>query len=381
MISLGIDARVLARLPHHGLGVWRYLVRILERAPADGWTITLFVDRPPGDLPTYAFSGSCRFVQVPRPLGVASDAVWEQMALPRDPAFRRQALFWSPSYSTPLLTRVPRVVTMHDISFDQPPPGEARGPWRMRWIGRRSARAARLVLTDSAYSADQMRQHWHTRQERLRVIPLAADRPAGDWLARRPEALARLDLQAPYLLYVGTMYSRRHVATLIEALEPVLRAHPEWQAVLVGRNRTHPHEDLEGATAALNAAAGRRAVLHLPFVSDDDLEVLYGGAGVFVYLSTLEGFGIPPLEAMAHGVPVVSTDGGSLAEVTPGAAVLVPPRDVGAVRAAITRLLEDPGYAATYRLRSLARAGEFSWDRCAAATWDALRQSIPLTRA
>ncbi len=374
MINLGIDARVLARLPHHGLGVWRYLVRILERAPAGEWAITLFTERPPSTLPAYAFPETCRYVHVPAPGGRGGDAVWEQLALPRHPAFGRQQAFWSPSYSTPLLTRLPRVVTMHDISFDQPPPGEPRGPARMRWIGRRSAAAARLVITDSEYSAEQMRTHWKTPADRLRVIPLAADVPARDALDRAAGTLARLGITRPYVLHVGTMYSRRHVGTLVEALAPLLAARPAWQAVVVGRNRTHPHEDIESAMEAVNRTTGRRAIVHVPFVEDADLDALYAAAGVFVYLSTLEGFGIPPLEAMAHGVPVVSTTGGSLREVTPGAAVLVDPREVADVRGAIARLMDDPAAAAACAARCATRAQEFSWDRCADATWSAIAE-------
>lgn len=376
MISLGVDARVLARLPHHGLGVWRYLVRVLERAPRDGWAITLFVDRPTTALPAYAFPATCRYRTVQAPRALASDAVWEQAVLPADGVFRAQQGFWSPSYSTPLLARVPRVLTMHDISFDVPPPGEPRGPARMRWIARRSAAAARLVLTDSAYSADQMREHWHTPAGKLRVIPLAADVPAAIPAARTAATLDRLGVRQPYLLHVGTLYSRRNVGTLIEAVTPLLLARQAWQTVVVGRNRTNPHEDLEGAMAAVNARAGRTAIVHLPLVSDEDLEVLYAAAGTFVYLSTLEGFGIPPLEAMAHGVPVVSTTGGSLREITPGAAVVVDPGDVGAVRAAIAALLDDPAHAASTSALSLSRAAAFSWDRCARETWQAIEAAL-----
>lgn len=374
MKRLGIDARVLACQPHHGLGVWRYLTRILERASEDDWDITLFGDVPEGSLPRYAFSSRFRYEHVTSALAGENGGRWEQLALPTSAAFRRQALFWSPSYTTPLLTRIPRVLTMHDISFDQPAPGETPWSGRMRWLARRSVAAARLILTDSEYSADQMREHWGLSPRRLRVIPLAPDAVDPDWQARRDSTLSRLAVQGRYVLYVGSMYSRRHLPTLIAALGPILRDRQGWQAVLVGRNRTRPHEDLEGSIAAVNAAVGRSALVHLPFVTDEDLHVLYGAAGVFVYLSTLEGFGIPPIEAMQYGVPVVSTDAGSLREFTPGAAVLVDPGRVDNVRDAIARLIDDPAHARDYAARSVARAQEFSWDRCAASTWDALHE-------
>lgn len=375
MTRLGIDARVLACQPHQGLGVWRYLTRILERAPATGWDVTLFGDRPAADLPAYSFSAAFRYEHVRPFLGRDNVAEWEQLALAASSAFRRQHLFWSPSYTTPLLTRVRRVLTMHDISFDQPPPGEE--PWspRMRWLARRSAFSSRLVLTDSEFSAEQMRTHWGLAADRIRVVPLAADEPAPSWVGRRHETLERLGVSTPYVLYVGSMYSRRHVGTLIDALGQALLPRPGWNAVLVGRNRTRPHEDLEAAIAGANRQAARPAITHLPFVSDDDLHVLYGAASAFVYLSTLEGFGLPPLEAMAYGLPVISTDGGSLREITPGAAVLVDPRSADQVRSALARLMDDPEHARTCAARSLIRAREYSWDRCASATWDALRDA------
>jgi len=371
MPQLGIDIRVLARAPHHGLGVWRYVCRVLERLPDDpAWTVELFGDRPASALADAAPLGRFRYHHVPHLPRLTSEAVWEQLALPRCGAFRRLDGFWSPNYSTPLAARVRRVVTIHDISFDRP--GMPRGPWRMRAISRRSARAASMVLTDSQFSADDLHGLWGVPRERIAVVPLAADPPDPTWPTRAASTLARLGIDRPFVLHVGTIYSRRHVPVLIDAYRRVAEAGADVDLVVVGRNRTDPHVPIEGELAAINGRAGRIAAHHLPFVSDADLAVLMGSARAFAYLSSLEGFGLPPLEAMAYGTPVVATDGGSMREFTVGSAWLVDPTSASQVAEALGTILSRPDEADRLRRQGLARAADYSWERCAAETWAVL---------
>jgi glycosyltransferase involved in cell wall biosynthesis len=371
MPHLGIDIRVLARAPHHGLGVWRYVCRILERLPDDPtWTIELFGDRPADALGDGAPIGRFPYHHVPQVPRLASEAVWEQFALPRSGAFRRLDCFWSPNYSTPLAARVRRVVTIHDISFDRP--GMPRGPWRMRAISHRSAHAAAVVLTDSQFSAEDLHNLWGVPRERIAVVPLAADPPDSTWPARASSTLARLGITRPFVLHVGTMYSRRHVPVLIDAYRRVVHAGAGVDLVVVGRNRTDPYVAIEGDLAAINDRAGRVIAHHLPFVSDADLAVLMGSARAFAYLSSLEGFGLPPLEAMAYGTPVIATDGGSMREFTVGSAWLVDPTSADQVAEALNAILSRPEEADRLRRQGLAKAATYSWERCASETWAVL---------
>ncbi len=365
---IGVDARVLGPGEQWGLGVRRYAARVLEQVARadDGGRVVLYGDFDAGHLRRYRFDFPYRRVSVP----IRSSSLWDQVRLPL--AARRDgvAAFWSPSYVAPLYLGRPRAVTIHDISFDDP--GAPRAAGRLRMMSRRSADRATLVLTDSEYSRRRLLERWGVVPNKVRVIPLAADPPAEGWEARAADTLARLDVSPPYVLYVGTLYSRRRIPTLLAAYAELQRRHPDLSLVLVGRNQTDPREPIEEQVEAINARAGRPAVRHLLWVSDEDLGPLYGRALAFAYLSTLEGFGIPPLEAMAYGLPVVSTAGGSLAEVTADAARLVDPMDATSVCAGLEEVVSDPSRRAELRCRSLANAARFSWERCARETWGAV---------
>jgi glycosyltransferase involved in cell wall biosynthesis len=210
--------------------------------------------------------------------------------------------------------------------------------------------------------------------ERVRVVPPGVDRSFAPAAADEVERVRqRHRLGAPYVLYVGTLEPRKNLVRLVEAFARLARAGRPEDLVLAGR----PGWGLEPLEEAIRGSGVAHRVHRLGYVDRPDLAPLLTGAEVLAYPSLEEGFGFPPLEAMACGTPVVAADGSSLAENLAGAAELVPPEDVDALAAALDRLLTDPEVRERRRRQGLERAARFTWERTAAETVACYRDLIP----
>ncbi len=289
--------------------------------------------------------------------------------LPRAVRKSRVDVFHAPAYTAPLAGVHPLVVTIHDVSYERRPEWYPyrRDPLR-RWFYRRSALAADRILTDSEFSRTEIQAAYGIQADRIRVVPLGVGAPfVGDPIdTPLPEGIG-----APYVLHVGDLHPRRNLALLVRAVGRVVAARRGRQApalVLAGVDR--------GERVRLVEEAGRAHVKiqFLPQIDDRTLARLYRSASAFVYSSLYEGFGLPLLEAMACGVPIVATRAASIPEVVGDAGVLVPPDDEDAFAAAIARVLEDAVFADALRRSGISRAAGFSWDRSARATIDAYRE-------
>jgi glycosyltransferase involved in cell wall biosynthesis len=184
---------------------------------------------------------------------------------------------------------------------------------------------------------------------------------------------ARYGLPGRYLLFVSTIEPRKNLPRLLEAFERVHAAGLTDALVIVGK-RGWLYEDF---FAALERSPVREAVLLPGFVPDVDLPAVYAGAQALAFPSLYEGFGLPVLEAMACGTPVVCSNTSSLPEVAGDAALLVDPGDTDAIAEALGCLLTDPGLSQELRARGLEQAGRFSWHRAACETLDVYRRLVP----
>jgi glycosyltransferase involved in cell wall biosynthesis len=371
-MRIGIDARELFGRP---TGVGRYLGELLKR-----WT----PDRTPGDArfilyaPDAAATGGSA---LPGGLEAGRGEIrhlrgtpgtwWEQTHLRSALAHDALDVFFAPGYTAPLLTRVPRVVTVHDVSFVAHPEWFTRREGsRRRWMTALSARGARTILTVSEFSREEIVRLLGVGRERIRVIRQGATlRVAADPLRGRRE---------PLVLYVGSIFNRRHVSDLVAAFALVHAARPDARLSIVGDNRTYPPEDPLEVARLLGVA---EAIAIESYVPDERLADLYGRASVFAFLSEYEGFGLTPLDALAAGVPVVLLDTAQAREIFGDTAVYVGSRDVGEVAAAIRRLMEDDGL----RQRILDGVPDllrrYSWDRAAAETFEALAEAASPRRS
>lgn len=360
-MNVAIDARELCGKP---TGVGRYLWELLTEwagapeARRHAWT--LYAPATPA-VPE-AFRDRVRVL--PGHGGTA----WEQWTLARALTRERPDVLFAPGYSAPLTAPCPVVIAIHDVSFAARPewftPREGR---RRRVVTAWSARRARLILTISHFSKREIATRLAQPEARIRVIPLGARLPAD----------VRATPRLPVILYVGSIFARRHVDALIDAFATVVApALPEARLEIVGENRLPPHarlaHGLDQAPPAVRARVRLRS-----YVDDATRDALYREAAVFAFLSEYEGFGLTPLEAMAHGVAPVVLDTEVAREVYgPAARYVAPgPRLVGDLGAALLELLRSPAARAALRGEAPGVLSRYDWTRTAAATLAALEDA------
>ena len=235
----------------------------------------------------------------------------------------------------------------------------------------RVRRKADLALVPSLAVKGDVVQRLGLPEDRVVVTSEGCEprfRPAGP--ASLGGVAARYGLPARYVLAVGTLEPRKNLTTLLHAFARLRQGgdvDPGLQLVLAGARGW-----LDGPIFRTVRALGLEQTVRFPgFIDDDDLPAVYSGAALFVFPSLYEGFGLPLLEAMACGVPVITSNVASMPEVAGDAALLVDPRDAGGLAAAIARALRDRKLRARLRAAGLARAGQFSWETAARRTLDA----------
>ncbi|HWF86493.1 MAG TPA: glycosyltransferase family 1 protein, partial [Vicinamibacterales bacterium] len=316
-MRIGIDARELSGQP---TGVGRYLAAILREWAGDECaTRHEFVLYAPEALAIDL--DRRRFVT--RLVPGTPGTWWEQVRVPPVAAADHLDVFFAPAYTAPLRLEAPTVVTVHDLSYAAHPEWfRLREGARRRWITRRSVQRAAQVITVSAFSRDEIAEHFSLPAGRVRVIVSGID----------PPVVTAAAYAEPRVLYVGSIFNRRRVPALIRAFAALLRRRPDAVLDIVGANRTHPYEDIAGAIER-DGLSGH--VRWHQYVSDERLRELYSRARAFAFLSEYEGFGMTPLEALAVGIPPVVLDTPVARETCGDAAIFVPKDDLPATTEAL----------------------------------------------
>ena len=271
------------------------------------------------------------------------------------------------TYGAPVWSAAPVVLTVHDICYATNP--EWFSPRDLRVLSTvvpRSIRLAAHVITDSDSARREIIDHYRVPEEKISSIPIGAGAGAmAITLEEARQELAGLDLklERPYLLTVGNLQPRKNLVRLVEAFNQLVSGGHDIDLVIVGPR----HFRAEDVFQAAQAATGR---IHFTgYVSDRQLAACYRCSTAFVLPSLYEGFGLPVLEAMAHGVPVACSNAGALPEVAGDAAVLFDPRSVEAIAAAVSSILSDTILRDRLSQAGKARAAQFSWRRTAELTF------------
>lgn len=348
-MKIAVDAR---ELEGHRTGVGRYLHELLRAWASDASASAhefMLCSTSTIDLAAYQGLRVRSFVQPGRGIG------WEQLTLPRILKRERPDLLFAPGYTSPLWTETPTVLVVHDVSFSSHPEWFSwREGARRRTVTRLAAKRAARVVTVSQFSKSEIEAHLGIALSRISVIANGVTRMSTRTSAGPGE---------PTVLYVGSVFNRRHVPALIDAVALLSSRGHDVRLEIVGDNRTSPHVDL---VRYAEAASVPDRVRVRSYVTDAELTECYSRARVFAFLSEYEGFGLTPLEALSAGIPIVVLDRPTTREVYGEGATFVAEPTAAAVAAGLERALFDEAE----RRRVLDSAEEvlarYSWKRSAA---------------
>jgi glycosyltransferase involved in cell wall biosynthesis len=292
---------------------------------------------------------------------------WWLVGLPSLLRIYQVDVFHGTNYCVPVFAPCPTVVTIHDLSlFTQSYMHEEanvkRGKRRMPIMARRAS----LIIAPSEWTKREIIERLRASPEKIRVIYEAARegmKPLPPHLCQ--SSLDKCRIRRPYLLYVGTIEPRKNLLTLIRAYDELLRTTTLRPQLVLCGGRGWLYDEVYRLVEDLKL---QDQVRFTGYVEDADLPALYSAAEAFIYPSFYEGFGLPPLEAMACGAPVITSDVSSLPEVVGKAGLTHAPNDARALTEAMAKLLGDETAREHFKREGLKQAAKFSWDRAARET-------------
>ncbi|HSE32721.1 MAG TPA: glycosyltransferase family 1 protein [Pyrinomonadaceae bacterium] len=361
-MRIGIDGIPLAT-PKTGIGHYTFeLAHTLAAiAPEDEFEIIAPV---PLNIPSPSMPPNLRTV-----LGRtgALRRRWWTIGLPLHVHENRLPLFHGTNYMVPLWQRCLTIVTIHDLSLLLH--SDTHREDLVRRAKRRlptMTRIASHVLTDSEAVKKEICEHLSVNSDKITAVPLAARRaftpvPQDETFATRQ----RLGVEDDFILFVGTVEPRKNLITLVRAFDELMRSTDLRPQLVVAGQKGWLTDDLY---AHVEQSEIKNRILFTGYVSDDDLASLYSSCTVSVYPSLYEGFGLPPLEAMACGAPVITSRIPVIMETASGAARLVEPTNLQELTAALVELLTDQKAREHYSSVGQQRAAEFTWERTAQKT-------------
>jgi glycosyltransferase involved in cell wall biosynthesis len=354
-LTVGIDGRAFAS---PAAGVRRYVLGLVPALMASG------------DVEIVALGGARETApqgvrHVEEPWHPPTNLGWSTVGLPRAAAQAGVDVIHAPAYTAPLWSGVPVVLTIHDVSYERHPEWY---PYRRdrtrRLFYRRSARAAAHVLTDSEFSATEIAAAYGIARHDITVAPLGVSQsfaPSTSHVGDLPAGVT-----PPFLLHVGDLHERRNLGIVGDALLTLRDTGGSAPVTLVLAGVDRGVGDT--LRQRLNDRRSPDVVVCLDTVTDDQLVALYRAAHALVYPSRYEGFGLPVLEAMACGTPVIASSAASIPEVLGDAGILLHPDDGPGWTASISKVIDDERLRARLSTAGLARAKSFTWSRTAQLT-------------
>jgi len=360
-----MDARAIGMT-----GVGTYVANILDEFDRMGPGMDVEAVMNPNAPAGQAFRGAVRVRRLAKKIPMYS--LREQWVFPAHYFKSRPDLVFYPNFNTSLCPGIPFVVTIHDLIYylfpDACPNRIARVYASV--MMRHSTRNAKMVITDSLHSKNDIVTHLGIDPGRIRVIhPAVNDR-------YRPSSPGELfykkyNLPKKFILYIGNHEPRKNILGLLRAYH-VSQCRRDYRLVIAGR-RDRRRQDIINAVTDLGL---QQRVIFTDFIDSDDMSALYSAAGLFVFPSFYEGFGLPPLEAMACGTPVVSSDKASLPEVVGEAAVLIDPGQTEAIAAAMDKVLSDARFRDALIQAGFEQVRRFSWKNTAKGLVDAFKEAL-----
>jgi glycosyltransferase involved in cell wall biosynthesis len=368
--------------PETGSGQYlRYLTAALAKhAPASQFVV--LTPTPP--TPEFACAPNVEFIVIPGKRTNPGKVWWEQVSLPRMARTLGVDVLHVPYWAPPISTALPTVVTVHDLIplLLKPYRGGPLVRLYTAVVCATSPRAT-LLLTDSEASRRDIVEHLNVSPDRVQTVYLAVDGRYSDLSGfEKPDrsVLEELGVQPGYVLYLGGFDIRKNVHGVCAAFARAVQAVPDAHLVIAGKLPAVDSEFTpDPRRLAQEAGIPEERVHFVDFVPEEAKPVLYRQARVFIFPSIYEGFGLPPLEALACGTPVVGSRTASLPEVVREGGVLIDPADIEGMTAALIRLLTDDAFHAELHRRALQRAARFNWETTARETYAAYEKALKLT--
>ncbi|HXF69062.1 MAG TPA: glycosyltransferase family 1 protein [Thermoflexus sp.] len=370
MIRIGLDARLLA---YRREGIARYILELATRLPRviDDPEIRLLIFQSRKDPNARVAAPNTRTVYVWTP----PHHRWEQRTWPLEVAIRRVSLLHSPDFIPPFSGSFHRVITIHDLHFLKYP--DFMTMESRRYYAGQIEKAVRLadhIIAVSQTTRADLMAYFGLPSDRVSVVYEGASevyRPLPSGTIE--ETLGRLGLKPGYILFVGTWEPRKNLPMLLRAYARLLDRRPEAPPLVLAGRRGWLYQEILEWPHRLHITDRLRWV-----EGPDDLTLaaLYNGAAFLVFPSLYEGFGLPALEAMACGTPVIVSDRGALPEVVGDAGLILPAEEESRWTEAMEALLEDAETRERMRRKGQERAALFSWDRAAAETWAIYRRVL-----
>ena len=372
MGHVGLNAHLLSgQASYRSAGIHHYLYNLLAHLPAAAPDLRLTVFVGEANFVEAQHAASIRVRRSRWPTGRPPIRVaWEQLALPWLARQERLDLLHSLAFVSPVLTSCPAIVTAYDLSFLRYPAYfRPANRLYLRMLTGLSCRRARQVIAISSSTKNDLMGYFGLPAERVTIIypgcePQFRPLPA----AQVEEFRTAKGLPEKFVLYLGTLEPRKNVATLVRAFAAVRR--PGLKLVLAGA----PGWLVQSLYDAVEQASLAGDVILPGYVPAEEKPLWFNAAHLFVYPSEYEGFGLPVLEALACGAPVIAANSSSLPEVAGAAACLVPPGDPAALADALRTLLQDGARRADLAARGPAQAATFSWPVAAERTVDLYRR-------
>jgi len=359
-MKIGIEAD---KLEGNRTGVGRVLVSILQQwdrfdLPADLELILYFKSEIPDDLgltkPNFRY----------KLLGTKSNALFRHYSLCWQAFKDKLDILLCPDYVAPIFYFKKTALILHDISY-QVRPEIYNWPsiWDkilLKWFSKISARKAQIIFTPSKFTRQEVIKHYQVNPEKVFSIPWDVSRDFKKINQGLDEIKEKYRIKDKFILYVGSIFDRRHLPEAVKAFEKIVNKFPDYQFLIVGRNYT-------------NQRLAGRNVLRQDYLKGKDLVSLYNAADLFIYLSDYEGFGLPVLEAMACGTPVITSAKTSIPEVAGKAAIYIKDNsNVEEIARAIYIGLTDQRLRQELINKGIEQVNKFSWQKSARQYLDVL---------
>lgn len=376
-MKIGIDAHCLEG---NRTGVGRYLSAILDQ-----WKISsvehdfflYFKDEIPKNLPLNYKYFHLRLL--PHVLGKRSTALFMHISIPKASIKDKPDIMFFPEYIAPIIITKPFVLTLHDIVYAARPdlhfwPSKL-DHILLTQVSKFAAHRAKTILVPSNFVKEEIIRIWHINKNKIIVTPEACSKEFKPVLDTNllKQVKNSYDIKESFFIFVGSAFRRRHVRECMEAFFSIAIEYTQYQFLIAGTDRYNSKDELNNLAESLNKALKRKAFIRKDFIQSEDLPSLYSAASATIWLSSYEGFGLPLLESLACGTPVITNKTASIPEVVGECAIFVEDiSDSKMIAKAMLKIIEGKAIANQLKMCSIKQTQNFSWEKCARQTLDAL---------